>query len=86
MANYKVRFFSCWDYVTGDLKNWDFKKKRTLPHTTMKLFVFDIIRNHRENNYLETSLSFNKLHKNYDKSGQCLLFFCHRRSEKFQLM
>ena len=62
------------------------KKKRILPDTTEKLFIFGLIRNHWENNYFETSLSFGKLRKNYNKWGPCLFFFCDRPSEFFQLM
>ena len=41
-------FFICWITLPADLKNWDFKKKkkRILPDTTTKLFVFGIFRNH----------------------------------------
>ena len=91
-ANWSVTlgetFFICWITLPTDLKNWNFKKrkKKILPDTTMKLFIFGLNRNHQESNYFETSLSFSKLHKNYDKWGQSFFFFCDRRSEKFQLM
>ena len=60
-------FFICWITLPANLKNWDLKKKRILPDTTAKLFVFGLIRNHQENNYFEISLSFVKLCKIYDK-------------------
>ena len=53
------------------------KKKRILHDITMKLFVFGVIRNHGENNFFETSLSFGKLCKNYDKWGPCQLRIQH---------
>ena len=69
-------FFIYWITLPADLKNCDFKKKKKkiLPDTTMKLSVFCLIRNCRENNCFETSLSFNKLHKNDNKWGRCFFF------------
>ena len=62
------------DYVTSQSEKLEFQKtrKRILPDITAKLLVFGIIRNHRENVYFETSLSFGKLYKNYNKWGPCL--------------
>ena len=59
-------FFVCWITLPADLKNWDFirKERSILPDTTVKSFVSGVIRNHQENNYFETSLSFGKLGKN----------------------
>ena len=62
-----VTFFICWITLPADLKNWDFKNTR-------KLLIFGVVRNHKENNYFETSLSFGKQCKNYDKWGPCLFF------------
>ena len=70
--------FICCIMLPADLKNCDFKKKqkkRILPDTTAKLFIFGLIRNHHENNYLKTSLGFGKLCKDYHKWGPCLFFF-----------
>ena len=50
-------FFICWIMLPADLKNWDLKKKekkRILPYTTAKLFIFGLIKNHQENNYFKT--------------------------------
>ena len=46
-----------------------------MPDTTAKLFVFGIIRNHGENYYFKTPLSFSKLCKKYDEWGPCLFCF-----------
>ena len=77
-------FFYFLDYVTHRSEKLGFKKQyRILPDTTMELFIFGLIRNHREN-YFETSLSFCKLHKNFDKWGPYLCFlFCDCRSKNF---
>ena len=61
-------FFYLLDYVTHRSEKLGFqkkkKKKMILPDTTVKLFIFGLIRNHQENIYFETSLSFGKLRKN----------------------
>ena len=73
-------FFYLLDYVSHRSEKLGFqkkkkKKRRILPDTTVKLFVFCLIRNYQENNYFETSLSFGKLCKNYDKWGLCFFVF-----------
>ena len=41
-------------------------ERKILPEITVKLFVYGVVRNLRENYYFETIHSFIKLHKNYD--------------------
>ena len=70
--------FCLLDYVSRRSEKVEFQKKEML-----KLFIFGVTRNHQENKYFETSLSFGELCKYCDKHH---VFSFNRRSGKFQLM
>ena len=79
-------FFFLLDYFTRRSEKLGFQKKkkknqrRILPDITVKLPSFNVIGNHWENYYFETSHSFSKLSKNNDKLGFCYILLLFLRS------